>query len=160
MWKIFFGLLIFFCFVITACKNDAAPIVIESPDLNLVEYDDYDEYEYEFESYTELFDVSQVVRYEFILNYEDKYTVETLENVEFVNNFLGENRSIEYSDEYCFCDYDKFVNIYLKTGEKMYFGIEKDRDGSLTFSRNSTAVIRFENINYDDFIEFIKAFSG
>jgi len=113
-----------------------------------------------YETWTEELDLSLVERYEFDIWSDDfsvnnRIVVENAEDIATLNDFLGNNVILNRSNEMCDCAHNVAVNIFLKTGEGMWFGITGTQDGYLVFDNNGASWIIFDGINYDDFMDLV-----
>jgi len=122
-----------------------------------------DSEDWSYETWTEEFDLSLVERYEFsILQcYEGGFdiivtiSVDDAEEIQRLNDFLGNTVMITHSDMGCYCYYNTRVYMRLTNGETMWFGIERTVNDTLVFNRNEMSWISFTNISYDDFMDLV-----
>ena len=112
---------------------------------------------------TEVLDLSLVDKYEFTVSSHDDYSetiisIENPQDIQIMNEFLGQTVTITHSEIPCDCEYLDSVKIFLNDGKKLFFGIERNFDDSFAFSEYSLSVIRFEDKSYDDLMNLIERF--
>ena len=140
-------------------EYSAEPSVESSGEPNANGFDDWS-----YETWTEELDLSLVVKYEFdIVSYEERrnvrITIDNVDDVQKLNDFLGNVVTVTHSNEACLCDYETTLLMILTTGRLLRFGVERNwSDDTFNLSDNGMSVIRLDNLNYDDFMDLVMSF--